>query len=339
MRVYVDRMPLLDGNRVRGVGYYTKILLQSLTNHAKEVDLVDTIEQAELVHYPYFDLFYHTLSRKHQKPTIVSVHDVIPLVLPEGFAIGIRGNINLYLQKRALKEASAIATLTETSKRDINKCLGIKDDKITVTYLSTTSDFKHQDEQEKVKIRQKYQLSKPFILYVGDVNYNKNIPALIEGFSKMTSDEYELLLVGKAFQDDTLVEVKDIDRAIDQSSKKTAIRKMGFIPDEDIVAMYAAAKVYVQPSLYEGFGIPVLNAMLCHTPVICAHCEALKEVGGNAVAYFDPTNTQSLADTLDKVLSSPDEQAKLISGGEIQARKFSQKAFAQKMVDIYQSLL
>lgn len=339
MKVAIDTSPLKSGHSTRGIGYYTRYLLDSLTKYCPEVTIVkDTIAGADIVHYPFFDLYFLTLPLRKPKPTVVTIHDVIPLVFADKFPAGHKGRLKLQLQKFSLSSAKAIITDSYHSKVDITKYLGIHENKVHVAYLAVDEKFCKLDEQTKQKMKDKYSLPDIFFLYIGDVNYNKNIPNLIRAFTKLPHDQAHLVLVGKAFENKNIPEVQEINHLIEHSEKLHQIHVLGFVPDEDIVALYNLATAYVQPSLYEGFGLPVLEAMQCGTPVISSDRSSLKEIIGDTALVIDPEDKGSIRHAFQKVLDDEPLRQDLSQRGLIQAQKFTQKNFATQTVNVYQEV-
>lgn len=329
MKVFVDKNPLSGGHAVRGVGFYTKNLISSLEK-IKKVKLVDNLQSADLVHYPYFDLFFPTF-KITKKPTLVTVHDVIPLLYPDHYPPGFRGKINFIRQRQALKSVRQIITDSETSKKDITRFLGVRPDKISVVYLAADKKFKKVNNKKLLdELRKKYHLPDNFIFYVGDVNYNKNLETLCKACIK--AKKY-LVIAGKA-----AVEIKDQRlKNREQAHLKDLLKLfeskyinlLGFVPDEDLVILHNLAEVYVQPSLYEGFGLPPLQSLACGTPVIASKTNTLVEILGDAAFYFDPADINALVELLKK------DNLKV---GKL-PRKYSWKKTAKKTFEVYQKAL
>lgn len=338
MKVGFNIYPLQSGHKERGIGYYTKILLEALkADHFLEIEeftSISHLKKVDVVHYPWFDLFFHTLPIKKQFPTVVTIHDVIPLIFPKAYPTGLRGKINFYLQRLALKDCRFIITDSNSSKKDIAKYLKIKDEKIAVIPLAADSSFRILSDTPSLRVKRKYHLPDQFLLYVGDANYVKNLSFLIEGFYRLIKiSEYnnlKLVLVGGVF----LKKVDNIDHPELESLKKVnqlikdydldkRIIRPGQLEKEELVAFYNLAALYVQPSFYEGFGLPVLEAFSCGTPVICSNAGSLKDVGGEAAVYFDPTNIDQFVSIASEILSNRSLQNKLSKLALLQSKKFS----------------
>ncbi len=328
MKIVIDSGPLSSGHKVRGVGWYTGELIKALDEKVEAVDFNNAdLSKYNIVHYPYFSLYQRTLPlRKPASKVVVTIHDLIPLIYPKHYPPGIKGSINFSLQKRALGYVDAIITDSETSKKDIVRFLRVPPEKIHVVYLAARTIFKKLDSPRLNEVKRKYGLPKEFVLYVGDINYNKNIPNLIKAceIAKM-----ELVICGKQ-----AMEIENLDlnhpelshlRSVISKLKK--IKRLGFVPDEDLVAIYNLANVYCQPSLYEGFGLPAVEAVSCKTPLIAARTQALVEILQGAAIFIDPTSPEKMAASFVKRVTKP-----------TLPRKYSWSITASKTYDVYESL-
>lgn len=348
LTVALDTSPLCSPHRFRGIGFYTKNLAESLGKiknpDFKTILPKDTkspLPETDLVHYPYFDLFYRSLPFRKKAKTVVTIHDVIPLLFPRQYPPGLRGRINLAFQKYSLKNASAVITDSEASKRDIAKYLGYPADKIHVVYLAPAPHFR-QLEIRNLKleiVRQKYFLPKRFVLYVGDANYHKNVISLIKACRAIRAP---LVLVGKSLVSKSYDKSHPENRSLAEVQKEVRgdknIHPLGFVPDKDLVAVYNLATVYCQPSFYEGFGLGVLEAMACGCPVVSADTGSLPEVCGRAAVMVDPHRVDHLAWGLKAVWVNEKLRGKLKTAGLKQARKFGWSKTAQATLKIYEKI-
>src|SRR3989344_1245640 len=351
MKVAINIYPLKSAHTARGIGYYTKNLIKVLQNDS-EIELfqfssLSEIKDVDVVHYPWFDLFYHTLPIKKRFPTIVTIHDVIPLIFPKQHPTGIRGKINFFLQRISLNGCKFIITDSKISKKDIVKNLNIKEDKIAVIPLNVDSSFKILNNTQSLRIKRKYNLPDLFLLFVGDANFVKNLPFLIEGFYQLTKkiefSSLKLVLVGGVFLKNVenidhpeLESLKKVIRLIEEYNLESKIIRPGQIYDEDLVAFYNLATLYVHPSLYEGFGLPVLQAFACGTPVICSKNGSLPELGGEAAVYFDPENIEQFISIASEILLNRSLQDKLSKLGLLQSKKFSWEKVLMETKLIYE---
>ena len=189
MRIALDITPLETGHKDRGVGTYTKLLIESLQKHESNHSYhfftrgQKIPNDIELIHYPYFDPFFVTLPLIYAKSTVITVHDLIPLVFPQHFSSGIRGALKWHYQRMRLTRVSRIIADSESSKRDIESITGFPEAQIDVVPLAASPKFGQvKDEAELARVKKQYHLPESFVLYVGDVNWNKNILGMLEAF-------------------------------------------------------------------------------------------------------------------------------------------------------------
>lgn len=336
--------PPIVGHKFRGTGTYGEELFKALKKgdavDISKVDYDNDLSGFDVVHYPYFDPFFLTLPVVKTKPTIVTVHDLIPFKFPEYFPRGIKGEIKWFIQKLSLGGAKAIITDSLASQKDIAKFTGIDKEKISVIYLGVRSEFKVLKSTDTLqKVREKYKLPEKFLLHVGDVNYNKNIPGIIKAFSKV-SQKYSdifLVLIGNGFVGNSsqLQELMDL---ISQLGLTDKIRRLGFIDLSDLVGVYNLAQVYLQPSFAEGFGLPVLEAMACGVPTVTSNTSSLPEIVGNAVIQVDPKNIQEIVSGISNILSSDSLKKELIKKAFSQVKLFTWEKCAKETINIYQKI-
>lgn len=297
MTIVIDTIPLQSGHKARGVGRYTRQLATALkdlvgaTSHrillTSNVGMVDA---PDLVHYPYFDLFHSHLPWFPQAPQeVVTIHDLTPLRLSTSFRPGIRSGFNLWVQKKLVKRIGAIITDSENSKRDIVEFLHIPKHRIFVIPLGVEKEFHPLELGIVERVKKQYELPKKYVLYVGDINVNKNIPTLINAMKNIS---LPLVIVSASLLKRSLPEVKHIEQAIAESGLGGRIIRLSNVPLDpgiDLAAIYCGALVYVQPSIYEGFGLPILEAMACGVPVVSSKAGSLPEVVGDAGLLVDPS--------------------------------------------------
>lgn len=295
LRIAIDTTPLLGGHARRGIGTYTRELVAALEKESTEVTRITkrrtiAANEFDLIHYPYFDLFAPTLRLHRKIPGVVTIHDLIPLQFPEQYKPGLRGKLAHLKQKKSLHKVKIIITDSEFSKQQLQEYLKIPEEKIAVVPLAGNPAIQKQPEVVLRKISRRLQLPKKYLLYVGDINYNKNIPQLMKTL-KFLPEEISLVCVGKNFTPQSIPEWEAIERQIALSNVAKRVHFLTSIGAEEtdvLSAIYSQALCLVQPSLSEGFGLPVLEAMQCGTPVVSTRLGSLPEVGGKLAFYAEP---------------------------------------------------
>ncbi len=337
LRVNIDTSPLKNENAHRGVGTYTKFLIEELKTIP---DIEITSAKADIVHYPFFDLFFSTLPLIKKTKTIVTIHDVIPLIFPKEYRPGKKGFLSFLKQKIALKSVQVIITDSNSSKNDIVKYLGVKPEKVQVVYLAPNPHLQPVSQTGIAKTLKEFNLPSDYILYVGDINYNKNIPQLIKTL-KFLPDHVHLVCVGKNFRQQEIPEWKRIELQLalsDVTDRVHFITNLGATAENDLAALYQGSVCYVQPSLYEGFGLPVTEAMQCETPVVCTQNSSLIEVAGDA-AIFTQADAESIAEGIKKVLRfTAAERKETISKGKEWVKQFSWTRTAHETAILYRQV-
>lgn len=263
--------------------------------------------------------------------TVAMVHDLTTLLFPE---YHVRSNVFLHNQRfKRLNCVDGILTNSQATKSDIVKHLDINPDKIFVTHLGADKRFRQMEKEDVYPILQKYKLHKPYILFVGTLEPRKNVETLICAFNQLKQTHnipHELVLAG---QKGWLYE--KIFEAIESSPFKSDIRLMDYLPDNDVPALMNGAEVFAYPSFYEGFGLPVLEAMQCGAPVVISNISSLPEVGGEACLYVHPESSDELSETLYKVLRDKASQKTLSEKGVERAKQFSWEKCAEETLKAY----
>ena len=357
MKVAIDSGALTSGHKVRGIGFYTKNLIDSLGNEVVAVDFSNSnLDKYDVVHLPFFNPFFVNIPTNTKAKVIVTIHDVIPLVYPKQYPPGLRGSIRLIINKILLQKVRAVITDTEASKKDIVRLLNIPVSKVHTTHLAPGTEFKKINIKDTLGAKKKYNLPDKFILYVGDVNYNKNISGLIKACKEIDTP---LVIVGKqALEiegDYDLVSLRGPRdwlrfvfgvphpqtahfRGMVNEFKSKNIIRLGFLSEDDLVAVYNLATVYCQPSFYEGFGLPVLQAMACGVPVVAARTQALVEIGELACLFADPKDFKNIADKLNKVIKNKSLRDDLIKAGSSLVKKYSWAKTARETLEVYKNV-
>lgn len=288
-----------------------------------------------LAHVPHFGP-----PLRSSVPIIVTIHDLIPLRLP-----AYRGSllVQLYTQLAAVaaRRARLIFADSETSARDIQELLNVPRERIRVAYLATDARYSPvKDTTEIARVRAKYNLPERYILYLGGFDVRKNVAVVIQAFSGLTAERtngWRLVLAGRMPDKDSAF-FPDPRRAAKELGVSNETQYIGYVSEEDKPALYSAAGVFVFPSLYEGFGLPPLEALACGTPVLAANAASLPEVLGAAGILLDPNDAHAWSGALRTVLNDPALYSELQAAGPAQARKFSWTRTAQRTLEAYRSV-
>ncbi len=281
----------------------------------------------------------HYAPRFSPVPTVISIMDMSFEYFPELF-----NKNDLYQLKNwtrySAKKASKILTISKASKNDIIKFYNTPDDKIEVTYLGIRADLGSNIKNVSMDtLQEKYAIHKPYILFVGTLQPRKNIERLIEAFSKLRTvnselSNHQLVVIGKK---GWLYE--PILAAPEKYNVKDQVKFLDFVTDEDLPAFYKNAECFVLPSLYEGFGLPVLEAMRYDCPVVTSNVSSLPEAGGDAALYCDPENTEDIAEKIEMVLSDSTLQKEMIQKGQEQVKKFSWEKTAKQTLSVLEQVI
>ena len=269
--------------------------------------------------------------------SVVTIHDCIhlmfPQYLPNRLALGYaRTSIAL-----AARRATRVLTVSESSKRDILRFVSTESDKITVIYNAYDERFGVEPrEEDVVRVRERYQLHDEFVLYAGNVKPHKNLERLIVAFDlvrKRGLDHLKLVLIG-----DEISRYSALRRAVHQHQLHKYVRFLGYLPEETLAVMYRLAGLFVFPSLYEGFGLPPLEAMASGTPVVTSNVSSLPEVAGDAAILVDPHDPHAIADGMYRLLTDERLRRDLRLKGLARARQFSWEESVRRVRAIYEEV-
>ncbi len=264
---------------------------------------------------------------------ITVIHDLTPLLLPHFHIKNSQIAHQLFLP-RILKRAAHVITNSEYTRKDLIEYSPQAASKSTAILLGKDPIFKPD---QKAAILKKYKLPKEYILFVGTLEPRKNLMVLLKAFEQLVKakgSDTKLVLVGKkGWRIDSFME------ALATSSARDHVILPGFVETADLPALYTMAKVFVYPSLYEGFGLPILEAMACGTPVITSAISSLPEVGGDAALYFDPSSFEALGALLIKLLSDETQQKLLSEKGLERAKQFTWESTAKETVEVFEKVM
>jgi len=346
MRVLFADAEVVQKHAFRGIGSYALALRSALQRISSDPDLSfslvneQILEKPDLIHYPHADLFFRTLHPPANIPFVVTLHDVIPLVFPRQYPTGIKGKLRWLGQKKVLRKAAAIITDSECSKKDIEVHLRIPSKKIHVVPLAANEALHPQQKEEIRRVLDSFRIRQPYFLYVGDMNYNKNLPRLVRAFhaSRLRAS---LVLVGRNLENRSIPEGKQLWDAIESGTGNVCVlTTVPSNPPDILASLFSGALAYVQPSVYEGFGLSVLDAFRCGCPVLSSSVSSLPEVYGTAAETFDPRDASDMVRVLRHAYCwTPAHRASLVKKGFLRESQFSWLETAQKTVDVYRKVL
>lgn len=277
----------------------------------------------------------HLLMPLRHVPTVLTVHDLIFRLLPQHHK-----RLNFWYLNATMplycRRAGAIIAVSEATKRDLMRLYGVEKSRITVVHEAAAPHFAPPSADQVERVRIRYSLPDRYMLRVGTIEPRKNLERLLEAMHQLRKggEVPSLVIVGsKGWL------YQGFFRRLDELALGDLVHLPGYIPDADLAAVYGGATLAVEPSLYEGFGLPVLEAMACGVPVVCSRTSSLPEVGGEAARYFDPCDVSSMAHVIltvwrDAVLRDAMRQA-----GLARATRFSWERAAQETMTVYQSVL
>ena len=291
-------------------------------------------EGIDLFHAPHYVLPPLTPCK-----SVVTIHDCIHLRFPQYLP-----NRLAYAYARssmwvATHRSNRVLTVSEASKRDILRYFRIPEGKIDVIYNAIDERFGETPSPDEVeRVRERYQLNAPYVLYAGNIKPHKNLERLIEAFHTLRQDgdlaHVKLLIIG-----DEISKYAALRRAVHRYKLHKHVRFFGFVPDKTLAVLYRLARVFVFPSLYEGFGLPPLEAMASGTPVITSDVSSLPEVVGDAALLIDPLDPAAIADAMRRVLMDSDLRETLRQKGLERVREFSWERSVRRVREIYGEVL
>jgi glycosyltransferase involved in cell wall biosynthesis len=286
------------------------------------------------------------------RPYVVTIHDMSSLMFDQH--PGFRRNLHRYRFRLGLKRADRVIAVSEATSRDVQNILGVPPERIRVVYNAPDPKFlEHRPvadarlpgpeshEREKQRILERYQVNYPFVLYAGNIRPQKNIPRLVEAFAVVRAGlaahpkykDLRLIIIG-----DEITRHPALRRAVIQSRVEQAVRFLGFVPFDTLRCFYEAAEVFAFPSLYEGFGLPPLEAMASGTPVVTSAVSSLPEVVDDAAVQVNPENVFDIARGLREVLLDDGLRERLIRRGKEQVSRFSWARAAREVLEIYREV-
>jgi glycosyltransferase involved in cell wall biosynthesis len=270
-------------------------------------------------------------------PIVVTIHDVSYDLYPRFFSLRDRLLLST-LVPFTMKQAAAIIAVSKKTRDDLIERYHIPPQKITVTYEGADSRFHPLNKADaRAFLGKTYGIHQDFILTLGNLQPRKNISRLIHTFARLKHEQrlsLSLVIVGQA-----LWRGSEVYQVVKDRGLESEVVFTGYVPDEHLPVLYNAAQLFVFPSLYEGFGLPLLEAMACGTPVVCSNISALAEIVGDAALTFDPCSMEDMAKKILQVLSSPELQSSLSKKGTQKACQFSWETMACQTLEVYQQVI
>jgi glycosyltransferase involved in cell wall biosynthesis len=271
------------------------------------------------------------------QPSVVTIHDCIHLMFPQYLPNRLAYAYARAQMWSAARRSDCILTVSEASKRDILHLFNVPPEKIVVVYNAIDSHFSVAPSEDAVaRVRERYQLDHKFVLYVGNIKPHKNLVRLIEAFHELRRGELEdlkLLIIG-----DQISKLPSLRRAVHRHKLHKQVRFLGYVADDQLAILYRLASVFVFPSLYEGFGLPPLEAMASGTPVVASNVSSLPEVVGDAAVLVNPYDVDAIVEGLARVLTDPVLAADMSRKGIERAREFSWERSVAKTWAVYQTI-
>ena len=293
----------------------------------------------DVVHIPH--LFW--IPRGLSCPYVITVHDLLEHMYGSRDASSLRRSLHFYLTRRVLRKAARVIAVSQFTRNEIEKLLAIAGDRLEVVYNAIDERFLHghATDVDREMIAQRYLVNYPFILYAGAIRPHKNVVRIIEAFSALKNElqkeqqlpDLKLIIIG-----DDLSSHPRLRRTVVRSGVQNDVRFLGFVPIEVLRIFYDVAKVFVFPSLYEGFGLPPLEAMAHGTPVVTSTTSSLPEVAGNAALLVNPENVFEIRRALQRALLDPALRAQMKRRGYEQAQRFSWTASVSRILEIYREV-
>ncbi len=295
--------------------------------------------ECDVVHIPH--LFW--IPRGLSCPYVLTVHDLLEHMYGSRNASSLRRNVHFYLTRRVLRRAARVIAVSQFTKNEIEKLLAIPDARIEVVYNAIDERFLHghATEADRELIAQRYLVNYPFILYAGAIRPHKNVVRIIEAFSALKSElqkeqrylDLKLIIIG-----DDLSSHPRLRRTVVRSAVQNDVRFLGFVPIEVLRIFYDVAKIFVFPSLYEGFGLPPLEAMAHGTPVVTSNTSSLPEVVGNAALLVNPENVFEIRRGLQRALLDSALREQMKQRGYEQTQRFSWTSSVSRILEIYREV-
>ena len=275
---------------------------------------------------------HYTMPLLYPGRTVVTFHDLTFFLFPHLHTLPKRYFFRFFTHA-SQRRASALIADSESTRQDAIRLAGVMPAKIHTTLLGVTPEFRPLSDPARLQaVRQKYHLPDRFLLFVGLLEPRKNLPALLQAFASLVTrlPEVKLVIVGRLgwMYDPTL-------RLVQSLGLTEQVHFTGYVDQPDLPAVYNLAEAFIYPSIYEGFGLPVLEAMACGTPVITTDVSSMPEIAGEAGVLVPPDDIPALAEAIERLCTSPDERQRLTALGLARAAAFTWERTATQTLDVY----
>jgi alpha-1,3-rhamnosyl/mannosyltransferase len=277
------------------------------------------------IHFPYLVMPYTAL-----RPVILTIHDIIPLRLPHFFSFPQRLLYRASLSL-ALRSAAAVICVSEATSLDLKAACHVDASRIVVIHEGVGEQFRPCRREEINRVRSERALPNRYILYAGSNKPHKNLPTLMRAWAHLRAD-VTLVVAGNPD-----LRFRQERREVERLGLGDRVRFLSAVKEEELPALYGGAEAFVFPSLYEGFGLPPLEAMACGAPVACSDIPSLREMAGSAALFFDPGNFESIAGALEHLLTNRALREDLRSRGLKRAAQMTWETAARKTLEVYRS--
>ena len=334
---YVLLCPVADVETLRALGPRFRPIVERSGNYSIReqlgIPLALARAKVDLFHAPHYVVPPLTTRR-----FVVTIHDCIHLRFPQYLPNRAALYYARTMMNMAARRSQRVLTVSQASKDDIIHYLKVPADKVEVIYNALDERLAMVPTPDEVdRVRERFQLTSPFMLYTGNIKPHKNVDRLIEAFSllrKRGFEDVKLLIIG-----DEISKYPNLRRMVHRFQLHQQVRFLGFVPDATLAVLYRLASAFVFPSLYEGFGLPPLEAMAAGAPVITSNVSSLPEVVGDAALLIDPLNPAAIADAMARVLGDPALSADLTRRGRERVNAFSWERSVARVREVYAELI
>src|SRR5258706_406177 len=278
----------------------------------------------------FFHMPHYDVPLGYKKPFVATVHDLIHVLFPQYSTKPFSRIYSQFLLKHVAKNAKRIIVVSENTKKDLLQLFPEAASKTVRIYSCVDSNFQPIEGYLRQQTLKKYNLKQGYLLYVGNLRKSKNTMGLLK--------VYEMLRFMRSFCPDLVLVGKNFYPEFKKGIFQKGVRHIGSVDREDLPALYSGASLFVFPSLYEGFGLPPLEAMACGTPVAVSNVASLPEVCGEAAAYFDPNSTQDVVKKINELLDLTSARKKLVEKGFENIKRFDLKKYAADVWNLYEEV-